>query len=95
MTIDKADGVLANKTGGKFPANIMPDRGNSDMPLVPGQGIPVVPKLPVASRFAPDGGDAWDGDAEAVDLNNDGYETGMASDLRAANSHVWSSRWFR
>ncbi len=76
--INKEDGVKANATavGSKFPANIMPPRGNSDMLVVTGGTIPVVPPLPVSSKFAPDGNDAWDGDAEGVDLNNDGYYTG-------------------
>ncbi len=43
---------------------------------VQGAPIPVVPPLPVGSKFAPDGSDVWDGDQEAVDREEEAYATG-------------------
>lgn len=56
-----------------------PDRspGVSHMPVF--KQVPVIPPLPVLSRYAPDGDDTWDGELEDVDKDEDGYYTGLVA----------------
>lgn len=65
-----------NKTGGAYPPDTNP--GVSNIPINKGDKFPVVPPLPVSSKYAPDGSDEWDGELEAVDKDKDGYFTGRS-----------------
>ncbi len=68
-------GKKANKTGGAYPPDTTP--GLSNLPVQKKGTFPVMPPLPVKSRYAPDGSDEWDGQLERVDNDPDGYYTGM------------------
>jgi hypothetical protein len=65
-----------NKTGGAYPPDTNP--GVSNIPVVKHDKFPVVPPLPVSSKYAPDGSDEWDGELEPVDKDQDGYFTGRS-----------------
>lgn len=75
-----------NRVGKKLPQPTRP--GVSNLPVVKGGKMPVVPPLPVLAAFAPDGSDVWDGEAEDVDKDPDGYYTGEWSLLCAQGSIV-------
>jgi hypothetical protein len=69
-----------NAAGTAPPVDVVVKRGVSDIEIRAGDRLPRVPPLPVMSKFAPNGDDAWDGQPESADRNDDGYYTGSLMD---------------